>query len=485
MTKIKLTLLLLSLLFIYSCQKSSAEKELKNEIESYLTEQIQMQEIPGLALGVIKNGKVVYEGYFGKADLENNTPVNESTLFPVYSITKLVVTTAVFQLIEQDKISLEDDVSKHLENLLEAWQGLKIKNLLTHSSGLPDFFVNEGNTSDADIWSRLITEQMHFEIGNQFEYNQTNYWLLAKIIEKISGTSLEEFIINNQFEEGTKEIIFSSDLGENFSNRASRHEFNNETAKYDISKIYGGKRYHAANGMNITLKALMEWNNRLDNDVLLTPEQKNNMWKPFPFGNGRDEFLHGWHTYSSKNGNAYGFTGGSQTGFRKLVKNDLTIIVFTNGYKYFSPHNDIINRVAGIVDENLRDEKAIVQHEILAAFLTKNIEEAIEKYRLVKASNPETEAQIAGRSSLSYESTLNALGYLFLQKNIKDAIKVLELNAAENPQSANCFDSLGEAYFADGQLSLSIETFLMSLDLDPENSNAKRMINLIEHSMNN
>ena len=456
MTTTKLTLLLSSLLFIFSCEGNRKENDFKKEIETYLQEQIQMQQIPGLALGVIKNGKVVYEEYFGKSDLETNATVSENTLFLVYSITKLMVSTGVFQLIEQHKISLEDDISKHLENLPEHWKHIKIKNLLTHSSGLPDFYVTEGNTSDADIWSRLTNEEMHFETGNQFEYNQTNYWLLAQIIEKVTGTSLDEFIINNQFQKGTTDII------------------------------YGGKRYHAANGVNITMKELIEWNSRLDKNKLLSDEQKNNMWTPFEFGNKRDAFLHGWHTYSLKGGNAYGFTGGSQTGFRKFVQNDLTIIIFTNGYKYFSPHNDIINRVAGIIDENLRDEKAIIQHEILAAFLTNNIEEAIEKYHLIKANNPEAETQIEGRSSLSYESTLNALGYLVLQKNkVKDAIKILELNAAENPKSANCFDSLGEAYYADNQLSLSKQTFGKSLALNPENINAKRMIDLIEQQINN
>ena len=486
MTTTKLTLLLSSLLFIFSCEGNRKENDFKKEIETYLQEQIQMQQIPGLALGVIKNGKVVYEEYFGKSDLETNATVSENTLFPVYSITKLMVSTGVFQLIEQHKISLEDDISKHLENLPEHWKHIKIKNLLTHSSGLPDFYVTEGNTSDADIWSRLTNEEMHFETGNQFEYNQTNYWLLAQIIEKVTGTSLDEFIINNQFQKGTTDIIFSSDLSDNSFNRASRHEFDNEKGGYNISKIYGGKRYHAANGVNITLRELIEWNSRLDKNKLLSDEQKNNMWTPFEFGNKRDAFLHGWHTYSLKGGNAYGFTGGSQTGFRKFVQNDLTIIIFTNGYKYFSPHNDIINRVAGIIDENLRDEKAIIQHEILAAFLTNNIEEAIEKYHLIKANNPEAETQIEGRSSLSYESTLNALGYLVLQKNkVKDAIKILELNAAENPKSANCFDSLGEAYYADNQLSLSKQTFEKSLALNPENNNAKRMIDLIEQQTNN
>ena len=485
MTKIKSIVFLLSLILICSCEKDSNEKELKKEIEYYLKEQMQIQEIPGLALGVIKNGKVVYEGYFGQSDLESNISVNENTLFPVYSITKLIVSTGIFQLIEQNKISLEDDISKHLENLPKNWQNIKVKNLLTHSSGLPDFYIKEGRVSDADIWSKLSNEKMHYKTGNRFEYNQTNYWLLAKIIEKITDNSFEEFILNNQFQKSTNEVVFSSDLSDNFLNRASRHEYNDEKDKYDISKIYGGRRYHAVNGMNITLRELIKWNDRLDNDLLLKNGPKQDMWTPFEFGNKKDQFLHGWHTYSFKNGISQGFTGGALTGFRKFVKNDLTIIILTNGYKYFSIHNDIINRVAGIIDENLIVKKAIVQHEILAAFLTKDIKAAIDKYHKVKNNNPENEAEIDDRPWLSYKNTLNGIGYLLLGKNktIK-AIEVFELNANENPKSANCFDSLAEAYYANNQLSLSKKNYEMSLVLNPENNNAIKMINLIENRMN-
>ena len=486
MTKIKSIVFLLSLILICSCEKSSTKKELKTEIETYLKEQIQIQQIPGLALGVIKNGKIIYEGYFGQADIENNTPVNENTLFPVYSITKLIVSTGVFQLIEQNKISLEDDISIYIENIPKDWQHIKIKNLLTHSSGLPDFGVIDGDISDADIWLRIINEEMHYETGDRFEYNQTNYWLLARIIEKISGSSFGEFIINNQFKKSANNIVFSSDLSDNFLNRASRHEFNNEKGKYDISKIYGGERYHAVNGLNITLRGLIEWNKRLDNNQLIKKTTKQSLWKPFDFKNKQDQFLHGWHTYEFKNGSSYGFTGGAHTGFRKFIKNDLTVIIFTNGHKYFSTHNDIINRVAGIIDENLIDKKAIVQHKILAAFLTKDIEKAIEKYYVVKNSNPENKEEIAGKPWLSYENTLNSLGYLFLEKNnVKNAIKIFELNTIENPKSANCFDSLAEVYFTDNQLSLSKNNYEISLALNPENESAKKMLNDIEKQMNN
>ncbi|WP_052143652.1 serine hydrolase domain-containing protein [Wocania ichthyoenteri] len=479
MNRIIATTTLLLLFTIFGCKKDVTENNLNNEITTYIKEQIQIQEIPGIALAVIKDGNLIYEEYFGKADLEKNTLVTKNTLFPVYSITKLAVSTAIFQLIEQHKISLEDVISKYISNLPESWQTIKVEHLLTHSSGLPDFYVKEGTISDTDIWSKLINESLHFDTGNQFEYNQTNYWLLAKIIEKITSQSFEDFIITNQFQKDSSNIIFSSDLSDEFLNRASRHEFNNEKGEYNISKVYGGRRYHAANGMNITLKELVEWNARLDNNHLLGNELKHKMWEPFKFNNKTDEFLHGWHTYSLNNNVSYGFTGGSQTGFRKFINNNLTIIVLTNGYKYFSPHNDIINHVAGIVDSKLVYHKANVQHEIISCFLLKNDEDAIKNYFNVKANNPEQESD--KKSSYSFENTLNAVGYLLLQKNnIKKAIKVFKLNIKENPKSSNCYASLAEAYLIDNQLNLSKENCILALELRPKNNYLKSMIETIE-----
>jgi CubicO group peptidase (beta-lactamase class C family) len=105
MKKIEIILFIISIFLISSCQSNtndktkSSSKQLENEIESYLKEQIKVHEIPGLAVAVVKNNEVIYKGYFGAENLENNTPVSNLTMFPVYSISKLISATAVFQLI--------------------------------------------------------------------------------------------------------------------------------------------------------------------------------------------------------------------------------------------------------------------------------------------------------------------------------------------------------------------------------------------------
>ncbi|MEA5259510.1 serine hydrolase domain-containing protein [Arcicella aquatica] len=147
-------------------------------IDSYIKEIIKINKIPGLALGIVKNDKIVYEKYYGLENLEDNKKVDKNSKFRVYSTTKLISNVSVFQLIEKGKLSLEDNVSKYLENLPLEWQNVKIENLLSHSSGIPDFVRYEdvsGNIKNEQMINRLSKEKMEFETGNEFRYNQTNY----------------------------------------------------------------------------------------------------------------------------------------------------------------------------------------------------------------------------------------------------------------------------------------------------------------------
>ncbi|WP_035096243.1 serine hydrolase domain-containing protein [Aquimarina megaterium] len=470
----KIALLLLSILTLFSCQKNTSEKVLKNEkqeIETYLKEQIKTHEIPGLALAVIKNGKVIFEGYFGKADLENNLYVDKQTIFPLYSITKLIVSTAVYQLIEQGKLSLEDTISQYIDNLPNEWKDIKIIHLLTHSSGLPDFTFEDRELTDKELKSKLFKEKIHFEKGNQYEYNQTNYWFIAQIIEKITKQTVAEFVLKNQFSENKGEVLISSNFKDSIPNRANRYYFVKELKQYRNSNANFQKRSHAANGLNSTLREFIQWNKRLDENLLLKNETKFNMWKPFDYANGTDKFLYGWKIYTSNSTISYGLTGGLQTGYRKFVANDLTVIILTNGSKYFPVHNSIINRIAGIVDATLFDKKLVVEQILISSFLDKDLDKAVKKYYKLKEENP----------NISFEENLNTLGYIFLNNNmVKKAIKIFEINVNDNPESANCYDSLAEAYLVNNQFELSKNIYKKSLKLNPENNNAKAMIEAIE-----
>jgi len=474
----KIIVFVLSIILISSCQSNTndktkpSSKQLENEIESYLKEQIKVHEIPGLAVAVVKNNEVIYKGQFGIENFEDKTPVSNLTMFSVYSISKLISATAVFQLVEQGEISLDDTISKYIEYVPEKWQNITITNLLTHSSGLPNFSLSEGVLSDEEMFSKISKESLHFEKGNQWEYNHTNYWFLSKVIEKVTATSFEDFVLKNQFSNSKKGVLFSSNSAIKIPHRVYRYDFDEKLSALKRSSFIGGRRAHSSNGLNITLDELILWNTRLDTNKLLKPETKAKMWQAFKFKNDQMTFLHGWHSYLTNNAKSYGFTGGGQTGFRKFINNDLTIIYLSNGQKYYSIHNTIIDHIAGIVDPKLVDKKNVASEKIIVGFLKMNFENAKKNYFKIRDEN----------SELDFEDTLNNLTYeaFFTKKKIDYGIKILELNTQEHQNSANAFDSLAEGYFLNDQLELSKINYQKSLELNPENTNAKEMINRIE-----
>ena len=333
-------------------QKLSLEKH--HKINDYL--ETQAENTLGLAVAVIKDGHVIYKNYLGKENL-NNKPVDEETIFPLYSVTKLITSTAVFQLIEENKINLDDSISIHIKALPEDWKPIKIKNLLTHSSGLPDYDLTHGDVSDSMTIKNLTQNKLRFEKGERWEYNQTNYWFLTKIIERVTNKNFEDFVMETQFPSDT--ILFSSNFMKPISNRSFKYNFNNSSQSWEQVNLNFGKRANSAGGLNLTLNQFIDWTIRFDNNELIKPSSKSKMWTaydydiPFYFENEKDKFLYGWQQYSSNNEISYGFTGGLVTGYRKFINQNMTIIVLTNGLKKSPIRNKVINKIAGIIDENL------------------------------------------------------------------------------------------------------------------------------------
>lgn len=473
----KKSILILFFIFISNSGFCQTKNDLKNKIDNYVKEIIEINEIPGLAVAVIKNGKIVYEEYYGKGSIKENTIIDSKSIFRLYSTTKLISAVAVFQLIEKNQLSLEDEISKYLENLPKEWKNVKIKNLLTHSSGLPDIVKFEDipySLNDDEKWKLLYQKPFEFKTGNQFGYNQTNYVLLSKIIENISGVTFDKYVLKNQFPTTKQGVVFSANSSEIVKNRVVKHNYNFKNQKYERFDAEHGKIHNAGSGLNISLKEFVNWNQRLDKNLLLNSKTKNSMWQVFDFVNKQDKFLHGWGIYETNKTESYGFSGGYLTGFRKFTKNDLTIIFLSNGFKNYHIEDQVINHIAGIVDEKLMDNYLLAEEEITSLFFKNDFSKAEQKYQSIKSKNPK----------LNFENRLLTIGYdLINNQNLKDAIKVFELNAKENPQSANAFDCLAESYFSNGQLELSKLNYQKSFNLSSENTNAKVMVDKIEQML--
>lgn len=178
----------------------------------WLPLKLQYENIPGAAVSVVKKGEILFEGYFGLKDREQNLPVTKDTQFYIASISKTFTTLAIFQLIEQKQLSLEDLVIQYIPELAETPcefnnpRTITIRQVLSHSAG----FWRDGNTphwSDnkfpiqSEILESLKNPQV-FSIENQtqFKYSNFGYALLGIIIERVSGDNFHMYIEKNIFQ---------------------------------------------------------------------------------------------------------------------------------------------------------------------------------------------------------------------------------------------------------------------------------------------
>jgi CubicO group peptidase (beta-lactamase class C family) len=170
-------------------------------IENFLRAEMQKRGIPGMQVAVVHHGKIVLQGDYGLANVEHSVPVTNDTVFAVHSITKAFVGVAMMQLVEAGKVDLAAPVSHYLDGLPEAWRAITIKQLLTHTSGLPDIWDNDARQIDYDdvAWAKVLGMPVQFAPGERFQYTQTNYILLGKIINKLSGEPFTDFIRDRQF----------------------------------------------------------------------------------------------------------------------------------------------------------------------------------------------------------------------------------------------------------------------------------------------
>ena len=164
---------------------------------------------PGCALAVIKDGQIIYKRGYGMADLDHDIPIKPDTVFHVASVSKQFTAMAILLLAKQGKLSLDDEVRKHIPELRDFGHKLTIRHLLHHTSGLRDQWnllmmsgwrLSEDVVKDEDILDLVSKmKELNFKPGDQHQYSNTGYTLAAWIVKKVSGQSLREFCEANIF----------------------------------------------------------------------------------------------------------------------------------------------------------------------------------------------------------------------------------------------------------------------------------------------
>lgn len=312
---------------------SSASAQTTDKVDDFVKGQMQTLHIPGVALAVIKDGKVIKTRGYGLANVETNTPVTAETVFKIGSISKPIIAMGIMFLVEDDKISLDDKVSKYLAGTPETWKDITVRHLLSHTSGIireAPGFDGARAQPDADVIKTAYSLPLNFKPGEKYEYCNVGYFALAEIIHKVTGKPWGEFLSERIFGPLGMNSTRTTTFDEIVRHRADAYSFNNN--KLTNAGITLAVRPSGA--FLSTLSDLVKLEAALNGEGFLKPETRKAMWTPFKLNDGKDSIYGlGWRIEEINGIKRIGH-GGNLDGFKsfyaRFVNEGLTIIVMTN-----------------------------------------------------------------------------------------------------------------------------------------------------------
>jgi CubicO group peptidase (beta-lactamase class C family) len=176
-------------------------------LESAIERTLEDQQIPGFAIGVVKDGRLVYARGFGVMEIgDPRPPITPETLFHMASITKPFVATAIMQLVEQGKINLDDPVTKHIPYFRlkdPRYKDITMRQMLTHTSGMPDVtnYYWDKPEYDGGALERYVRslddKTLFWAPGKQFRYSNMAFEVLGDVVAKVSGRSFDDYVEEN------------------------------------------------------------------------------------------------------------------------------------------------------------------------------------------------------------------------------------------------------------------------------------------------
>lgn len=257
-------------------------------VDDYVQSFFAKQHVPGAAIAVIRDGKVVKEVLSGSANLQLGVPIARTTVFQLASVTKIFTAVALMRLEQDGKLRLDDPVSKYLSDLPAAWSTVTLREMATHTSGLPDVIADPNQPLSKAELARTDEEALRFaatrEItapaGSRFQYDQTNYVLLKRVIEKVSGESFRASVTSRVLGTAMPRTSWG-DARAIIPGRADMYTELNHDRVENGANLYQYPDYlDAAAGLNSNLVDMEMFGTRLTGGELLNPTELAEMWKP-------------------------------------------------------------------------------------------------------------------------------------------------------------------------------------------------------------
>lgn len=335
--------------------KKKFEGTVNEKVDSFVVSQMKEHHTAGLSLAVMRDNKLLYTKSYGYSNLEHKLPAINETTYQIMSITKSFTGIATMMLVEEGKLTLEDNIGKYFLDLPQAWGPITIRQLLNHTGGISSFVGHkqipcavgkcEYEYERGDMIKEVTCLPLLFAPGDSTSYSDTGPYLLGMLIDKISGTSYEDFVKQRIFDPlqmHHSRLLSYADL---IPNRADGYAFRN-------GRHYLAKRLDidfANAGIVSTVLDMIQLHHAFRSEKLLKKSTCKLMWTNARLNNGNTtNFGLGFGLTPFRGKRRIGHYGGGGLGFAggisHFLDENLTVVVLTN-----TDHPDIgtlVNTVA-------------------------------------------------------------------------------------------------------------------------------------------
>jgi len=302
--------------------------------DAIIRQHVAAQTFNGVVL-IADHGKVAYRKAFGLANREWNVPMTPQTVFRIGSTTKTFTATAILQLAEKGALKLDDPISQYVAATPAAWSAITLRNLLNHTSGIPDFvsttngFIRNGarlQDKPQDLIALVREKPLEFPPGSKFHYSNTGYVLLGLVIAKVSGKSYADYLADAFFKPLGLSHTAYDDLADVVAQRASGYWL--PSGPFENARLMTPEASDASGALRSTADDLLAWDQALHTGKVLGPASFKAMFDDEGHGYGLGSFVetrHG-HRLWDHGGNLPGFC----SAFEYYPDDGVTVIVLDN-----------------------------------------------------------------------------------------------------------------------------------------------------------
>lgn len=273
--------------------QSPSQAALVQRLDSIASAPVRSGNIAGIAVAVVKGRDTLLLKGYGFADIENQVPITPQTVFRIGSVTKQFTSAAVMQLVEQGKVSLDDDMSKYIPRYPMRGTRITVRQLLNHTSGIPSYTdigpafgaVMRSDLTRDSLVAMISPMALMFEPGAHFYYNNTGYYMLGMLIEQVTGKKYADYLAEKMFTPNGLSGTTYCDTRRIIPRRA--HGYDRGPDGLVNTAFISMDLPYAAGSLCSTVRDLVSWTTKLSSGGIVSQASYREMTTPVKLTSGR------------------------------------------------------------------------------------------------------------------------------------------------------------------------------------------------------